>query len=209
MDANLVSYQPAMARPEMGSLLAVVSMMIDDQRSIVLHVTSSQHGEGTTTVARQLAGAVAASGWCRVALLNAGPQEPDMPILPAVLDGFEREETPMLRRGRMDGVEIAFGSLTSPRQSQPRVESVRKLYGWMRSEYALTVIDCPPVLAARDAAVLASLADGTLLVVEAERTRLSEIKRTRDILEQVGAATVGVALNKRRRRIPRLLERLL
>ena len=208
MDVNIATFQPEMVRPELGTLLTAVSMMIDDQRAIVLHVTSAQHGEGTTTIARELAAAAAHASWCRVALLEGGPPEPGMPSPTPLLDAFERAEEPVLRRGRLNAADVALGSLVGARRAAPRVESVRKLYGWLRSEYTLTIVDCPPVLVARDGAVLASVADGTVLVIQAERTKLSEIQRARDILDQVGALTIGAVLNKRRR-VPGLLQRWL
>ena len=209
MDMSIATYQPATLRPELGSLLAVVAMMMDDQRAVVLHVTSVQHGEGTTTVARELAAAAARAAWCRVALLDGCSPEPGFPAPAPLLDAFERAELPVLRRGHINSAEVAIGCLSGPSRTAPRVENVRKLYGWLRSEYTLTVVDCPPVLEARDTAVLASVADGTLLVVEAERTKLSDIRRARDILDQVGAITMGAVLNKRQRQIPKLLQRML
>ncbi len=209
MDITVASSSAGTLRPQLGSLLGVVSMMIDDQRSVVLHVTSAQHGEGTTTVARELAAAAGHASWCRVALIDGCPADPDFPAPAPLLDAFERSDEPVLRRGQLNAAPVAIGTLAGPRRAAPRVEDVRKLYGWLRSEYTLTIVDCPPVLVARDAAVLASVADGTLLVVEAERTKLSEIHRARDILDQVGAVTLGAVLNKRQRRIPRMLQRLL
>ena len=90
-----------------------------------------------------------------------------------------------------------------------RVESVRGLYGFLRSNFNLVVVDCPPVLTGHHAASLASVADGTLLVVEAERTRAADVNRTRETLEQLGATILGVVLNKRRQRIPKFLGRLI
>src|SRR5437763_1298051 len=64
------------ARPELGALLSVVFLLIDEQRSLVLHVTSARPGEGVTTVAQDLAAAAAGAGWCRVALVDAHPAVP-------------------------------------------------------------------------------------------------------------------------------------
>ncbi len=64
----------------------------------------------------------------------------------------------------------------------------------------LVVVDCPPVLPCREAASRGAVADGTLLVVEAERTRRADIAQAREVLEQLGATMLGVVLNKRRKR---------
>ncbi len=209
MDVSIAPYRAATDRPELGSLLAIVSMMIDDQRAVVLHVTSAQHGEGATTVARELAAAAARAPWCRVALIDGCPPDPGLPMPTPLLEAVERTEEPVLRRGRINAADVALGSLAGASRAAPRVENVRKLYGWLRSEYTLTIVDCPPVLEARDTAVFASVADGTLLVVQAERTKLSDVRRAREVLDQVGAITMGAVLNKRQRQIPKLLQRML
>ena len=59
--------------PELAPLLSVLFLMIDETRSLVIHVTSAHAGAGTSTVARRLAEAAAATGWCRVALVDARP----------------------------------------------------------------------------------------------------------------------------------------
>jgi Mrp family chromosome partitioning ATPase len=184
-------------------------MMIDDQRAIVLHLTATRHGEGTTTIARELAAAVAAANWGRVALLDAEPLSQNAASGPALLDAFERGQEPSLRPGWINGAPVGLGRLGAPGRPAPRVQTVRGLFAWLRSEYTLTVVDCPPVLAARDIAVLASVADGTLLVIEAEQTSAADIGRARDILDQFGASMLGAVLNKRRTRVPRFMERLL
>ncbi len=196
------------ARPELGALIATLAMMMAEQRAVVLHVTSSRHGEGTTTVARELAAAAARAPWCRVALLDAAPASMDF-TLPSLLGAFERGHEPTLRQARLGGAEIAVGRLAGLGEGTPRLETLRGLFAWTRSQFALVVVDSPPVLPCREAAIAAAVADATLLVVQAETSRRSEIVQARQILDQLGAKMLGVVLNKRRRRVPRFVERLL
>jgi Mrp family chromosome partitioning ATPase len=65
------------------------------------------------------------------------------------------------------------------------------------------------VINGQQAAALASVADGVVLVVEAERTHVVDIIRARETLEQLGASIIGLVLNKRRRRIPKFISRFL
>jgi hypothetical protein len=59
----------------------------------------------------------------------------------------------------------------------------------------IVVIDSPPLQAVTDAAILASIADGTILVAAAGRTRRTALVRARDTLQRVGARVLGTALN--------------
>ena len=202
-----VSYRVAPPRPELGALLARVAVMAGDQRAVVLQVVATSHGEGTTTVARELAAALARQVWCRVALVDASalPTDPALPSLAA----FARGEDPVLRPARIGGQDVAVARLAGPGDGTPRLESLRALFAWMRSQYTVTVVDCAPILPCREAAVLGAVADGTLLVVEAERARRGELAKAREALEQLGATMLGTVLNKRRARVPRLIERFL
>jgi len=58
------------------------------------------------------------------------------------------------------------------------------------------VIDSPPSLAATDAAILATLADGTILVVDSGGTKSGVVVRARETLDRVEARVLGVVLNK-------------
>lgn len=199
---------------EMIPPLALLVRLIEDQGSIVVHVTSARHGEGTSTVARELAAVAARSRWCKVALLESHRPDSDTAMLAdpsaaALLETFGANGTIQLHRVRVGDVEMAAGTLSSTFGVTPKVESVRSLYNRLRADYTLVIVDCPPVADAGDTAAFAATADGTILVVEAERTRIAEIKRARDKLDQWGATILGVVLNKRRQRVPRFLQRLM
>ncbi len=203
-----ISYRVAAPRPELGALLATVALLVDDQRAVVLHVTAARHGEGTTTVARELAAAAARPAWCRVALIDASAPVMDF-TLPALLPAFERGQEPALRPGRLGGAEVALARLAGPGDGALRLESLRGVFAWLRSQFTVVVVDCPPVLPCRGAAIIGAVAEGTLLVVEAERTRRAELAQAREVLDQLGATMLGVVLNRRRRHVPRFVERML
>jgi succinoglycan biosynthesis transport protein ExoP len=60
----------------------------------------------------------------------------------------------------------------------------------------VVVIDTPPLLPVTDAAVLASQADGVVLVVAVNETRRDAVQRARTMLEATSARTLGVVVNK-------------
>jgi Mrp family chromosome partitioning ATPase len=208
MDGLPQGFTPSATRPSLGALLATVAMLIDDQRSIVLQLTAAQHGEGTTTVARELAAAAARQPWCRVALIDAAPL-PAFTDGPSLLSRFERGDEPLLWTGRVGGADVALGRLTGAGEGPPRLESLRGVFAWLRRHYTIAILDCPPILPCRECAITASVADGTLMIVEAERTRRTDIEQAREVLDQLGATILGMVLNKRHRRVPRMVERLM
>ncbi len=214
MNATTFPHRPDVVRPELAPLLSMLFLMIDELRSIVVHVTSANPREGATTVARDIAAAAAAAGWCQVALVDAHRAEPrplgaGVAARPGLIEYFDRGEMPILNISRLGSVPVATGKLSTASQPVSRPESVRGLYTTLRSQYALVVVDCPPVLAGQQTLVLAPAADGTILVIEAEHTPVAQVERAKEILGQLGSPVLGAVLNKRRARIPNMIGRLL
>ena len=65
----------------------------------------------------------------------------------------------------------------------------------LNEEWDMVLIDSPPVMAATDAAVLASRVDGVLLVVKPGSTKLGACEQTVEQLRRSGANLLGVVLN--------------
>jgi Mrp family chromosome partitioning ATPase len=78
--------------------------------------------------------------------------------------------------------------------------TVNQLDG-IKSDYGLVVVDLP---AEQDmeAAPAAKWLDETVLVVEAERTRIQSAQRAKEQLERAGVRVTGVVLANRREHIP-------
>ena len=72
---------------------------------------------------------------------------------------------------------------------------MRVLLQELAKNFDLVILDTPPVLATADAGILASLADGVLLVVRAGQTDRVAAKRAHQQLVNVKARVVGTVLN--------------
>jgi Mrp family chromosome partitioning ATPase/uncharacterized protein involved in exopolysaccharide biosynthesis len=72
---------------------------------------------------------------------------------------------------------------------------MRVLLQELAKSFDLVILDTPPVLATADAGILASIADGVLLVVRAGQTDRVAAKRAHQQLMYVGATVVGTVLN--------------
>jgi Mrp family chromosome partitioning ATPase len=60
----------------------------------------------------------------------------------------------------------------------------------------LVIIDSPGMSGLTDAAILSTMADVTLLVVRAGRTRRGAVRQAREGLSKVGAQLLGVVVNR-------------
>ena len=72
---------------------------------------------------------------------------------------------------------------------------MRRLIRTLESTFDHIIIDSPPVGSFTDAVLASTLADGVLLVVHSGKTSRSIVRRTKQILQDVGAKVFGVVLN--------------
>ncbi len=84
------------------------------------------------------------------------------------------------------GVEVPSDLLASP--------AMGRLVHRLQDEADIVLLDAPPVTVATDAAELAVQVDGVLLTVTAGVTKRDDAQRAKELLAQVGARVVGVAL---------------
>ncbi len=198
---------------EMASLLAAIRPVLDQQGSLIVHLTSTLPREGTSTIARELATVAARQDWCKVLMLDAAGLRPASSGGPSAGAG-----PPLLgsfmARGEIAPIPVLAGrnqmwtaDLVAPNSSSPPVQSVRDLYTALRQRYTLVLVDCPPLMSVMEIAALSEVADGVILVVAAESTRVPVIQRARANLEAGGATILGVVFNKRRNYIPSFLYR--
>jgi Mrp family chromosome partitioning ATPase len=77
---------------------------------------------------------------------------------------------------------------------------MRDLVEALRQEVDIVLLDSPPALVVTDATLLAGLADGTILVAEAGRTRSGALRQAVEGLSRATDRLLGVVLNKMGRR---------
>lgn len=66
----------------------------------------------------------------------------------------------------------------------------------MKEDYDMIILDSPPVGMVTDAAVLSTIADGTIMVCASGTTEINVIKAAKASLDKVNANIIGVIMNK-------------
>ena len=172
-----------------------------------LVVTSSQAGEGKSTVSLNLALSMAQSGR-RVLLVDADLR------LPSVAEATGLEPTVGLTTvliGRTNlsdatqhwgnaGLSVLTSGPLPPNPSELLGSStMQKLVGEMKEEFDVVIFDAPPVLPVADATILTRYTDSLLLVVGATKVSQHNLSKAVEQLNLIKANVIGVVLN----RIPR------
>ena len=175
-----------------------------DKKSKTLLITSAQPSEGKTTVAANLAIALAQSGR-KVILVDCDMRRPTLHKLLEV--NSSRGLCDMIIRGRNDTSYLS-GTLVPNLRLLPagRIppnpaellgsERMRSVIAWLQTQADIVVFDSPPVLAVTDAVILSQITDLTLFVVSASTTRYPSFIDALERIATVEAPIAGVVLNK-------------
>ncbi len=75
------------------------------------------------------------------------------------------------------------------------LQSISGFLSQLEEKYGFIIIDAPPVLAVTDAAILATKADGALLVIESGRNELKMVQKALTHLNRVGVNVLGGVVN--------------
>lgn len=175
-----------------------------DRSNKTLLITSAQPNEGKTTVAANLAIALAQSGR-RVILVDCDMRRPTLHKLLEVNNS--RGLCDMIIRGKNDtsylsGTLIPNLRLLSSGRIPPNPaellgsQRMKEVISWLQTQADIVVFDSPPVLAVTDAVVLAQITQLTLFVVSAATTRYPSFIEALERIASVDAPLAGVVLNK-------------
>ena len=191
------------------SRLAInLTFLSPDKRPRVLVVTSPVPGDGKTTVATNLALAIARSGR-RVLLIDADLRGG------RIARALSLARTPGLAEvlgGSMHGAEavqelhtvseaqgtlhvLTTGAATRAPARLLASSTAGELITWARSTYEMVIIDTPPVTSIADATSLAPLSDGVVLVARSGATLRDAIAFAVEQLHIVRAPVLGAVLN--------------
>lgn len=170
-----------------------------------LLVTSSIPSEGKTVTAANLALVFAQSGR-RVLLVDADLRKPgvhtifDLPNtlgLTTLLRSDEVSLDAIAHQTEQDNLRVLT---TGPLPPNPAEllgsQRMRGAIERLQADTDLLVMDSPPIRSVADSAILSSFVDGTLFVIDAERSHRPIVREGRDSLSKAGANVLGAVLNR-------------
>lgn len=173
-----------------------------DQKVIV--VTSSLPGEGKSTTAVNLAVTLTQAGQ-KVALVECDLRRPliadRLELDPAigttsVLIGKVSADDVMQPYADTTLDVMVCGQIPPNPSELLQSQAMEALLEDLRSRYDVVVLDAPPLLPVTDAALLATRADGAVVVVSHGRTTRDQLSTAIERLDSVGATTLGVVVNQ-------------
>lgn len=186
------------------SLRTAILLSTADQPPSSLLVSSTQPGEGKTTIAANLAIALAQAGH-RVLVVDADLRSPSLHRLFGMRENLglvsyltgHQDWRSVVRPSGLPGLDLLLCGPIPPNPSD--LLSSRNMGALIRSgqeQYEFIILDSAPTLALADSRILAALVRGVLLVVRNATIPREQVKQTLSGIRAVGANVIGVALNR-------------
>ena len=169
----------------------------------VIQVTSPEAQDGKTTLAANLALAMAHSGK-KVLLMDADMRCPKVQkifrlqhqigLSDVVLGEILFENA--VQTTEIEGLSLLAAGLTPANPAELLGgQSFEKLMVQLRSEFDYIIVDTPPLMAVSDPCIVASLVDAMVLVVRVGKNRLQTIRNACELLTTLGIEVLGAVAN--------------
>lgn len=167
-------------------------------------VTSADRGEGKSTICANLA-IVMAQAEKRVLLIDCDlrlPTQHDLfqvsldHGLTRLLASYSEDEEPVLGDEVMHGLTVIGSGPPPPNPSE--FLSSRRFRRFLKSagsSFDTVILDTPPVGVVSDAAILSTMVDGTVMVLDLQKGHRNMSVRAKKTLEKVNANILGLVLN--------------
>jgi len=174
-----------------------------DKGCKIFAITSPLAGEGKSTTSVNMAISLAQAGK-RTLLLEADLRRPKVSEYLG-LESVVGLTTVLIGRAELHeviqpwgdfGLDVVTSGAIPPNPAELiQSKAMGSLLDTLRESYDVVIVDCPPMLPVADAALLASEADGAILVVRHGKTTKDQADQARQRLNSVGAALLGTVLN--------------
>ncbi len=172
--------------------------------SRVIAVTSCQPGEGKSTLSMNLAAALAQGGK-RVVLVDTDMRRPSVygrlglsekKGLSEFLTGLEPLDAVIQTHKTLTTMDVIPSGICPPLPADLLAsDQMKKFVLLLRERYDYVIFDSPPALSVTDPLIVASLADGLVLVIRQGYCTRGMLGRVGEIFRDVGVKVYGFVLN--------------
>jgi len=184
-------------------VFANLSFVNGGERPAVIAIVSAGEREGKSTVSLALARAAEETLGGGVALVDADLRRPTLGSgrdtgLADFLLAPERYDIDVLGRTE-PGSTVEIIAAGRSRANPPALlggQSLREFIGLARHRWDFVVFDTPPLRAGADATLIASRADGAVLVLNGAASQHGSVKWSVEQLRRAGVRVLGVVINR-------------
>ncbi|MGA7878892.1 MAG: CpsD/CapB family tyrosine-protein kinase, partial [Desulfoferrobacter sp.] len=206
-------YDVDMEEEMLGLFKTIDSILAQDQKWI-LQFIGTRKGEGTSTIIREFARVAATKIRKSVLLLDADRLNPSQHLYFGIHSdcGWQESVKEEINIDKMlhqiGETSLFLGASSNSRGYTPEIFDSGGFEAFWQNlweRFDLILVDSPPLTSSPDGLALAPKMSGTILIVEAEKSRWPTVKNAHARITQVGGKVLGIVFNKRRYYIPQAI----
>lgn len=173
----------------------------DKHRKVIL-VTSTEAGEGKSTISSNLALSLSQDNK-KIVIVDGDLRKPSIHKQFRISGSVGLTEV-LIGEQSLSSVKykinpyldaITSGHIPPNPAELLASEEMEKLIKNLKEEYDYVIIDTNPIGLVADAQILSSKVDGVILVARYEKTKKENLLNCKKMIDQVGGNTIGVVLN--------------
>lgn len=178
------------------------SSLDEDLKTLV--ITSTQPGEGKSTIVSNLAITMAQSGK-KVLLIDCDLRKPSihkkfgLSNQEGLTSALSKEKTKeeVIKPAGINNLYILTSGPIPPNPAELLgSKKMKNFIGELKGFFDVILFDAPPVLAVTDAQILSTFCSGVVFVAGYGQADKHAIVRGKELIEKVGGKIVGVVINK-------------
>lgn len=209
LEAGVVA-PDSLAQQELGDICAnlhlakILTGSPHAPQGAILLVTSPQAAEGKTTVAVSMAATFVRAGRSAV-VIDGNLRQPttqlafDISAAGPGLSGLLQSKIGVdsaVQRSKVPGLWLLPGGAPVESSTLLLEQNLPNILAQLQQKIDVIIIDGPSVLESADAGVLASMAEGVVLVVDAGHDRLPLLLRAKAVMQSLTHTPIGVVMNR-------------
>ncbi len=108
----------------------------------------------------------------------------------------EAEMLAMIATDEASGLDVLSSGPIPPNPAELLgSDQMRRLMTTLQARYTHVIVDSPPISSFTDGVLISTMVDGVLLVVHGGKSSRHIVRRSKQLLNDVGAKVLGVVLN--------------
>jgi len=205
-----------------GKIAALLGALENEEKvpqsGAIIHITSAYDREGADLIALETALFAAHQEGKKTLFIDANPGtknaatkaglRPDTSLDECILDS-SKSHAALLHINNTSCMYAKFSAQDSSGNLLLNTRILKELLNELRGEYDLVVVHSQDSIKSGVASILAPLADTSLIVIQADRTRMPVVQELIEIIKASGGSIAGTVMSGRKYYIPGWVYKLL
>lgn len=181
-----------------------IKYSLTNKNKKVILITSSETGEGKTTISSNLALSLSQDNK-KVAILDCDLRKPALHKF-FMVSGMEGLTEAVIGERKIDEVKVRIndnldfipsGHIPPNPCELLASDEMDNILNILKEKYDYVIIDTSPIVLVSDAQILSAKSDGVILILRNKKTKRDNLYKAKKLVQQVGGNVTGMILNRK------------